>query len=109
MQAEPKIILVVEDDPEIRALVGALLVREGFRVEEAEDAVSMDAVLGRVGPDLIILDLMLPGEDGLSICRRIRARHDVPILMLTAKSEEIDRVRSEERRVGKECSSSWLS
>jgi len=92
MQAEPKIILVVEDDPEIRALVGALLVREGFRVEEAEDAVSMDAVLGRVGPDLIILDLMLPGEDGLSICRRIRARHDVPILMLTAKSEEIDRV-----------------
>lgn len=92
MRVEPAVILVVEDDPEIRELVSALLGREGFRTEVAEDAVSMDAVLGRVRPDLIILDLMLPGEDGLSICRRVRARHDIPILMLTAKSEEIDRV-----------------
>lgn len=85
-------ILIVEDDPDIRQLVAELMRKEGFTIEEAEDASSMDAVLARSRPDLIILDLMLPGEDGLSICRRIRSRDGVPILMLTAKSEEIDRV-----------------
>ncbi|HEY4365736.1 MAG TPA: response regulator transcription factor [Steroidobacteraceae bacterium] len=85
-------ILIVEDDPEIRALVGDLMRREGFGVEVAEDAAGMDAVLLRTRPDLVILDLMLPGEDGLSICRRLRAADALPILMLTAKSDEIDRV-----------------
>lgn len=85
-------ILIVEDDPDIRQLVAELMRKEGFAVEEAEDASAMDAVLARNRPDLMILDLMLPGEDGLSICRRIRTRDGVPILMLTAKSEEIDRV-----------------
>ncbi|SKA37341.1 DNA-binding response regulator, OmpR family, contains REC and winged-helix (wHTH) domain [Consotaella salsifontis] len=85
-------ILIVEDDPDIRRLVGDLLRREGFAVEEAQDGFAMDAVFARTRPDLIILDLMLPGEDGLSICRRIRARDALPILMLTAKSDEIDRV-----------------
>jgi len=85
-------ILIVEDDPDIRHLVGDLMRKEGFGVEEAEDAAAMDAVLARMRPDLVILDLMLPGEDGLSVCRRIRAQDALPILMLTAKSDEIDRV-----------------
>ncbi len=92
MSAAPAVILIVEDDPEIRQLVSELMRREGFEVEAAEDAAAMDVILGRVRPDLVILDLMLPGEDGLSICRRLRAQHALPILMLTAKSDEIDRV-----------------
>lgn len=85
-------ILIVEDDPEIREMVGDLLTRNGFTVKAAGDAPAMDAVLARTRPDLVILDLMLPGEDGLSICRRLRSRSDISILMLTSKSEEIDRV-----------------
>ena len=85
-------ILIVEDDPEIRRLVCDFLVREGYDVETAEDAKAMDAILQRLRPDLIILDLMLPGEDGLAICRRLRTDDSIPILMLTAKSDEIDRV-----------------
>lgn len=92
MAAPLATILIVEDDPDIRQLVGDLLGREGFAVEPAEDAVAMDAVLARMAPDLIILDLMLPGEDGLTICRRLRAHDGTPILMLSAKSEEVDRV-----------------
>ncbi|HVX78148.1 MAG TPA: response regulator [Bradyrhizobium sp.] len=85
-------VLIVEDDADIRRLVADLMRREGFGVEEAEDATSMDAVLRRLRPDIVVLDLMLPGEDGLSICRRIRANDHIPIIMLTAKSDEIDRV-----------------
>lgn len=85
-------LLVVEDDPEIGRLVGEFMRREGFEVEIAADGRAMDSALQRLRPDLIILDLMLPGEDGLSICRRLRASDAIPILMLTAKSEEIDRV-----------------
>jgi DNA-binding response OmpR family regulator len=85
-------ILVVEDDPDIGRLVCDLLRREGFAVDLADAADAMDAALARARPDLMILDVMLPGEDGLSICRRIRASGALPILMLTAKSEEIDRV-----------------
>jgi DNA-binding response OmpR family regulator len=92
MSAPVATILMVEDDPEIRRLVGEFLRKEGYAVEEAEDAPSMEAVFARARPDLMILDLMLPGEDGLSICRRVRARDSLPILMLTAKSDEIDRV-----------------
>lgn len=85
-------ILIVEDDEEIARLVRDLLMREGFRVEIAGDAEAMRAVGSRFAPDLIILDLMLPGEDGLSICRNLRARGGTPVLMLTAKSDDIDRV-----------------
>jgi two-component system OmpR family response regulator len=85
-------ILIVEDDPEIRRLVRDFLVHEGYDVETAADGKAMDVVLQRVRPDLIILDLMLPGEDGLAICRRLRTGDPIPILMLTAKSDEIDRV-----------------
>jgi CheY-like chemotaxis protein len=81
-------ILIVEDDPEIRRLVRDFLVHEGYDVETAEDAKAMDTVLQRLRPDLIILDLMLPGEDGLAICRRLRVSDPIPILMLTAKSDE---------------------
>ncbi|MGA2950811.1 MAG: response regulator transcription factor [Caulobacteraceae bacterium] len=92
MSAAEPTVLIVEDDPEIRRLVADLLAREGFAVELAPDADAMDAVLARAQPDLVILDLMLPREDGLSICRRLRARDGVPILILSAKSEEVDRV-----------------
>ena len=88
----PATILIVEDDPEIRQLVGNLMRSEGFDVEAAEDARQMDEILSRRRPDLVVLDLMLPGEDGLSVCRRLRAHDNLPILMLTAKSDEIDRV-----------------
>lgn len=77
------LILVVDDDPEIRRLVAEFLAREGLEVEEAADADAMDTVLARRRPDLIVLDLMLPGEDGLSICRRLRAAGGPAILMLT--------------------------
>ena len=85
-------ILMVEDDPEISRLVAEVLRKEGFEIEISETGEAMDAVLRRLRPDLIVLDLMLPGEDGLSICRRLRQADNVPILMLTAKSDEIDRV-----------------
>lgn len=85
-------ILVVEDDDDVRHLVRKLIEKEGYRVTAAADARAMDGAIAAGVPDLIILDVMLPGEDGLSICRRLRASLRVPILMLTAKSDEIDRV-----------------
>ncbi|MEM9785084.1 MAG: response regulator [Pseudomonadota bacterium] len=91
MNAAPRIIMV-EDDPEIGPLTQDRLVQEGFDVALASDAAGLDALMTREQPDIIILDLMLPGEDGLSICRRLRALTDVPILMLTARTDEIDRV-----------------
>ena len=69
-----------------------MLVREGFAVETADSGVGLDQVLARQVPDLVILDLMLPGEDGLAICRRLRGGSGMPILMLTAKADPIDRV-----------------
>ncbi|TDX62722.1 DNA-binding response OmpR family regulator [Methylosinus sp. sav-2] len=92
MSAPAARILMVEDDPEIGRLVGDFLRREGFELILAQDARAMDESLSLARPDLLILDLMLPGEDGLSICRRLRASDSLPILMLTAKSDEIDRV-----------------
>jgi len=85
-------VLIVEDDAEISRLVQDLLSREGFEVRAAENADDMTEAMTATAPDLIILDLMLPGEDGLSICRRLRANSVVPILMLTAKNDDIDRV-----------------
>ena len=90
--SEPRII-VVEDDREIRALLEPILAREGFQVHLAESGSVLDRLVDQHGmPDAIVLDLMLPGEDGLSICRRLRASSAVPIIMVTAKGEDIDRI-----------------
>jgi two-component system OmpR family response regulator len=85
-------ILLVEDDRDIGTLLADFLAREAFAVEVAQDGAAVDRAFARAKPDLVILDLMLPGEDGLSICRRLRARSAVPIIMLTAKSEDVDRI-----------------
>jgi len=85
-------ILVVDDHREVRDLVARALTREGFRVSQAADGKAMRRALEEGRHDLILLDLMLPGEDGLSLCRSLRAQSDIPIIMLTAKGEEVDRV-----------------
>lgn len=87
-----KHILIVDDHREIRDLVSRALTREGFHVSAAADGRAMRKVLADSRIDLILLDLMLPGEDGLSLCRSLRAISNVPIIMLTAKGEEVDRV-----------------
>jgi len=91
MSAGPH-ILVVDDHREIRELVSRALSKEGFRVSTAADGRAMRKVLADSRIDLILLDLMLPGEDGLSLCRSIRAGSNIPIIMLTAKGEEVDRI-----------------
>ena len=86
-------LAIVEDDEEIAALLGDFLRREGYDVAITEGSAALDARLGKEPPlDLIILDLMLPGEDGLSICRRVAAAGGPPVIILTAKGEDIDRV-----------------
>ncbi|WP_336486463.1 response regulator [Methylobacterium nigriterrae] len=85
-------ILLVEDDREISALVARYLRANECRVSLAGDGREMDRMLSDARVDLIVLDLMLPGEDGLSLCRRLRRSSTIPILMLTAKAEEIDRI-----------------
>lgn len=85
-------ILVVEDDREIRTMVSRFLQKNGYRVTVSEDARSMDRALAAANIDLILLDIMLPGEDGLSICRRLRANSGVPIIMLTAAGDTVARV-----------------
>lgn len=85
-------ILVVEDDREISALVARYLRANDHRVSLAADGREMDRHLAEGRFDLIVLDLMLPGEDGLAICRRLRRDTRVPIIMLTAKSDELDRI-----------------
>ena len=85
-------IAVVEDDPELGPLISNLLSREGYEVALARDGAEFDAAMAQTAPDLVVLDLMLPGEDGLSICRRLRVQGTVPIIMLTAKSDEVDRI-----------------
>jgi two-component system OmpR family response regulator len=85
-------VLVVDDHREIRELVSRALVKEGFRISLAGDGREMRKIMAAARIDLIILDLMLPGEDGLSICRALRAQSNIPIIMLTAKGDEIDRV-----------------
>ena len=86
-------IMVVDDDARIRDLLRRYLTQEGFEVLQAEDSKTLNRILLRETVDLIVLDLMLPGEDGLSICRRLRAANDrTPIIMLTAKGEDVDRI-----------------
>jgi two-component system OmpR family response regulator len=84
--------LIVDDDAEICALVRQFLEPHGFRVTAASDGQSMRALLGKEPVDLIILDLMLPGDNGLMLCRELRAASRVPIIFLTAVNSEADRV-----------------
>lgn len=85
-------ILIVDDDAEIRQLLGDYLRKNGLRASAAGDGPAMRALLAREPVDLIVLDLMLPGEDGLSLCRTLRAQSTVPVIMLTAKGDETDRI-----------------
>jgi two-component system OmpR family response regulator len=85
-------ILIVDDHREIRDLVSRALTKEGFRVSTAADGRAMRKALSDSRIDLILLDLMLPGEDGLSLCRTVRGDSNIPIIMLTAKGDEVDRV-----------------
>ncbi len=87
-----KQILVVDDDLRLRSLVESHLQGFGFAVRSINDGRQIDSLLAETPVDLIVLDLGLPHEDGLQICRRLRQHHDVPILMLTARGDEIDRI-----------------
>ncbi|MFO1324933.1 MAG: two-component system response regulator OmpR [Burkholderiales bacterium] len=89
----PTKILVVDDDVRLRDLLTRYLGEQGFQVAQLADARDLDRKLQRDPPHLVVLDLMLPGEDGLSVCRRLRAAGEsVPIIMLTAKGEDVDRI-----------------
>ncbi|MFB7343775.1 response regulator transcription factor [Streptomyces hydrogenans] len=85
-------ILVVDDDPTVAEVVTGYLERAGFVVEHASDGADALRRAGERRPDLVVLDLMLPGPDGLEVCRRLRAAGPVPVIMLTARSDEEDRV-----------------
>jgi two-component system OmpR family response regulator len=85
-------LVVVDDEPELRALVAEYLGRFGYDVATAADGSEMDTCVAAAMPDLLILDVTMPGESGFEIARRIRARSDVPILMLTAADDVVDRV-----------------
>ncbi|NWH08494.1 MAG: response regulator [Alphaproteobacteria bacterium] len=91
MNTQPR-ILAVEDDREIADLLGEFLTREQFEVKTVRSGVEFDPAFRMWTPDLVLLDLMLPGEDGLSICRRVRAISRVPIIIVTAKGEDVDRI-----------------
>jgi len=85
-------ILVVDDDPGIRELLERYLGEQGYKVDSVEDGKALDHYLTQNHPDLIILDLMLPGEDGLSIAQRLHVQNDYAILMLSARGEDVDRI-----------------
>jgi DNA-binding response OmpR family regulator len=85
-------VLVVDDEPIVRDVVVKYLRREGYRTLEAGDGDAALALVDHEQPDLVVLDLMLPGTDGLAVCRRIRARSELPVIMLTARAEEADRI-----------------
>ena len=85
-------ILIVDDDAEIRSLLGDYLRKNGYRATVAADGKGMWTAIARGKVDLIVLDLMLPGEDGLTLCRDLRAKSDTPVIMLTARGEETDRI-----------------
>lgn len=85
-------LLIVDDDPSLRELLGDYLGRNGFRVSSIADGRGLWAALERESVDLIILDLMLPGDDGLVLCRNLRARSRIPIIMLTARGDDTDRI-----------------
>lgn len=85
-------ILIVDDDPGLRGLIAESLSGHGFATSVAGNAVEMDRALAREPADLVILDVMMPGEDGLSVCRRLAASHGPPVIMLSAAGGEVDRI-----------------
>jgi two-component system OmpR family response regulator len=88
----PDHLLVVDDDRDIRELLTNYLTRNGFRATAVADGRAMRAALAAHAFDLVVLDVMLPGEDGLTLCRELRARSNLPILMLTARGDDLDRI-----------------
>ncbi|MDP8911069.1 MAG: response regulator transcription factor [Actinomycetota bacterium] len=88
----PQPVLVVEDEPSIASFVSLYLTNAGYRVLTAADGTQALAHVARHHPALIVLDLMLPDIDGIEVCRRVRQRSDVPILMLTARDEDVDKI-----------------
>lgn len=91
MNTQPN-ILIVDDNAEIRELLERFLNDHGYRASTATDGTDMKKKLANAAFDLIVLDLMMPGEDGLTLCRNLRAESDIPIIMLTAMGEETDRI-----------------
>ena len=85
-------VLVVDDDAGIRDLLADYLAKQGLVVATARDGKEMDERLAGFRPDLVVMDLMLPGEDGLALTRRLKAARDVPVIMLSARGEDIDRI-----------------
>lgn len=92
MKNEQDTILVVDDDHDIRNLLGDFLKQHGFSILLAKDGDEMQSMMSRYSPDLIVLDVMMPGKDGLSLCRELRATSNIPIIMLTAAGEAVDRI-----------------
>lgn len=90
--AEKQTVLVVDDSGEDRKIAQTVLEREGYEVVTASTGEECLDLLDAVQPDLILLDVMLPGIDGLEVCRQVRPKYDVPIIMLTAREEEVDKV-----------------
>ena len=88
----PDHILIVDDDAEIRALLTKYLLKNGLRATAVADGRAMWQALEAGRVDLIVLDLMLPGDDGLTLCRNLRAKSEIPVIMLTARGEETDRI-----------------
>jgi len=88
----PDHILIVDDDAEIRDLLTRYLEKNGLRATAVPDGRAMWQALERAAPDLIVLDLMLPGDDGLTLCRTLRTKSELPVIMLTARGEETDRI-----------------
>ncbi len=91
MADKPRLI-VVDDDPELRELIGDYLAKQGYDVVAVADGAAMDEALRTRGADLVVLDLMLPGEDGLSIAKRLKRRDDLPVVMVSARGEDDDRI-----------------
>ena len=85
-------ILVIDDDPELRELLEAYLSQQGFDVVTVRDGLEMDAIFAEFQIDLVILDLMLPGEDGLSIAKRLKQQNNLPIIIVSAQGDDIDRI-----------------
>ena len=92
MSVDDAHLLIVDDDERIRGLLQKYLMRNGFLVSAARDAAHAERILSGLDFDLIVLDVMMPGEDGVSFCKRLRAERDVPILLLTAKAETSERI-----------------